>query len=111
MKVIPFDPGDIYGLQQFSANLGKLVCQFTMKWNSRVESWFCDFKTTTGENNSVRLVENSPLLKGTNRTGLDGDFVVLKFNKLCNEKITFDNFGTDWRMVYATKEELEKIGL
>jgi hypothetical protein len=106
MKIIPFSPS-ISSRQNFSVNLGELVCEFTMAWNSRASAWFCDFKTSTGENDSVRLVENSSLLEGTNRTGLDGDFRVLKFNKLCNDPITYDNLGSDWRLVFATRSEWE----
>mgnify|MGYP003291735085 CR=1 FL=1 len=106
MKIIPFYPS-ISSRQVFSVNLGELVCEFRMAWNSRVESWFCDFKTTTGENNSVRLVENSPLLEGTNRTGLKGDFRVLCFNAMASKNITYDNLGSDWKIVFGTDKEWE----
>ena len=106
MKIIPFSPS-ISSRQLFSVNLGELVCEFRMTWNSRVNSWFCDFKTSTGENDSVRLVENSPLLGGSNKTGLAGDFRVLKFNKLCQDPVTYDNLGTDWRLVFGTHDEWE----
>ena len=108
MKIIPFSP-TISSRQIFSVNLGELVCEFRMAWNSRVQSWFCDFKTSTGENNSVRLVENSPLLGGSNKTGLDGDFRVLKFNKLCQDPVTYDNFGSDWKLVFGTRSEWEAV--
>lgn len=107
MKIIPFSP-TISSRQVFNVNLGELVCEFRMAWNSRVNSWFCDFKTSTGENNSVRLVENSPLLGTLNGTGLAGDFRVLKFNKLCEDPITYDNLGSDWRLVFGTNDEWEK---
>ena len=68
-----------------------------------------DFKTSTGENDSVRLVENSDLLGDSNRTGLDGDFRVLKFNNLCNDPITYGNLGSDWRLVFGTKAEWEVV--
>lgn len=106
MKIIPFNPSDS-SRQNFSVNLGELVCEFSVSWNSRCNSWFCDFRTSTGENNSVRLVENSALLERINRTGLDGDFRVLKFNKLCEDPVTYDNFGTDWRLVFGTHSEWE----
>lgn len=106
MKIIPFSPS-ISSRQVFNVNLGELVCEFRMAWNSRVNSWFCDFKTSTGENNSVRLVEISPLLGTLNGTGLAGDFRVLKFNKLCEDPITYDNLGSDWRLVFGTNDEWE----
>ncbi len=106
MKIIPFYPS-LSSRQEFSVNLGELVCEFTMSWNSRAEAWFCDFRTSTGENDSVRLVEWSPLLKGINRTGLDGDFRVLKANRLCNDPITYDNLGSDWKLVFGTADEWE----
>lgn len=106
MKIIPFSPS-ISSRQIFSVNLGELVCEFRVTWNSRVNSWFCDFKTSTGENDSVRLVENSPLLGGSNKTGLAGDFRVLKFNKICADPITYDNFGSDWKMIFGTRSEWE----
>lgn len=107
MKIIPFSPS-ISSRQVFNVNLGELVCEFRMAWNSRVNSWFCDFKTSTGANYSVRLVETSPLLGSVNRTGLAGDFRVLKFNKLCEDPITYDNLGSDWRLVFGTNDEWEK---
>lgn len=106
MKIIPFNPSDS-SRQNFSVNLGELVCEFSVSWNSRCDSWFCDFRTSTGENNSVRLVENSSLLGSMNRTGLNGDFRVLKFNSLCTDPITYDNLGTDWRLVFGTRSEWE----
>ena len=104
MKIIPFTPS-VSSRQNFSVNLGELVCDFTFSWNQRVNAWFCDFVTTTGANYSVRLVEKSPLLGSVNRTGLKGDFRVLKFNNLTKESITYDNFGTDWKLVFLTDKE------
>lgn len=106
MKIIPFSP-TLSSRQNFSVNLSELVCEFTISWNERAEAWFCNFKTSTGENDSCRLVENSPILKGFNHTGLDGDFRVLKFTKDCTDPITFDNFGSDWKLVFGTSTEWE----
>ena len=39
MKIIPFSPS-LSSRQEFSVNLGELVCEFTMAWNSRAEAWF-----------------------------------------------------------------------
>ena len=108
MKIIPFSPS-VSSRQEFEVNLGELVCEFSVSWNSRCNSWFCDFRTSTGENDSVRLVENSDLLGSSNRTGLDGDFRVLKFNSLCNDPITYGNLGSDWRLVFGTKAEWEVV--
>lgn len=108
MKIIPFSPS-VSSRQEFDVNLGELVCTFKMAWNSRAGAWFCDFRTSTGENDSVRLVENSDLLGISNRTGLDGDFRVMKFNNLCNDPITYGNLGTDWRLVFGTKAEWEAV--
>ena len=47
------------------------------------------------------------MLKGINRTGLDGDFRVLKANRLCNDPITYDNLGSDWKLVFGTADEWE----
>lgn len=104
MKIIPFNPS-ISSRQNFSVNLGELVCEFSMSWNQRVDAWFCDFVTTSGANYSVRLVESSPLLGKVNRTGLKGDFRVLKFNSLGPDSISYDNLGTDWQLVFMTDEE------
>lgn len=104
MKIIPFNP-KISSKPVFSVNLGDLVCEFSFSFNERVQAWFCDFVTTSGANYSVRLVEWSPLLGKINRTGLDGDFRVLKYNKLGLDTITYDNFGTDWKLVFLTEEE------
>lgn len=104
MKVIPFDPS-VSAIQELNVNLGELVCDFVFTWNGRAGSWFCDFRTTAGSNNSIRIVEKTPLLGSTNRTGLNGDFRVLKFDKLSGEPVTYDNFGSVWKLVYATNDE------
>lgn len=104
MKIVPFTPS-ISSIQSFSVNLGELVCDFTLSWNVRSERWFCDFSTSSGHNLSVKLVESSSLLGIKNRTGLDGDFRVILVNSSCVEGITYDNFGTDWVLVYGTNEE------
>lgn len=108
MKIIPFSPS-LSSRQKFIVNLGELVCEFSMSWNSRVEAWYCNFKTSSGENNSVRLVERSPLLGKTNRTGLDGDFRVLKANAMCKTGITYGNLGSDWNLVFGTRKEWEEF--
>ena len=109
MKIIPFTPS-VSSKQNFSVNLGELVCDFTLSWNQRVEAWYCDFVTTTGANYSVRLVETSHLLGKVNRTGLKGDFRVIKFNRLGPDSITYDNLGTDWKLVFGTDDEWEEYG-
>lgn len=108
MKIIPFSP-KISSIQNFNVNLGELVCNFHILWNARAGSWFCDIETTTGKNCGMRLVENTPLLGATNRTGLKGDFRILKFNKLCSEPITYENFGSDWKLVFGTDKEWSLI--
>lgn len=107
MKIIPFDP-TISSVQEFNVNLGELVCDFVFTWNIRAGAWFCDFKTTTGNNNSVRIVEKTPLLGVVNATGLNGDFRVLKFDKMSGNPITYDNFGSVWKLVYATNDEWQE---
>lgn len=104
MRLIPFFP-NVSSHINFNVNLGELVCDFTFNWNVRIGSWFCDFRTSAGENKSVKIVEKSSLLGNSNFTGLNGDFRVLRTNKLCKEGITFDNFGSDWVLVYGSHEE------
>lgn len=106
MKIIPFDPG-VSSIQNFNVNLGELVCDFTIRWNIRAQAWFCDFQTSSGANNAVQLVENSPLLGDSNFTGLFGDFRVIKNNKSATSGITYDNLGSDWVIVYASYSEWE----
>lgn len=106
MKIIPFYPS-ISSRQSFSVNLGEQVCSFSIVWNLRAEAWFCDFKTSEGENFSVRLTENAPILGAVNALGLDGDFRVMKANKLAQDTITYDNLGSDWILVYGTNAEWE----
>lgn len=108
MKIVQFDPS-ISSRQNFNVNLGELVCDFLFHWNERASAWFCDFTTSSGANHSVRLIENSSLLKGINRTGLPGDFRVLKMNRMAADIITYDNFGTDWKLVYGLPSEWEFI--
>lgn len=108
MKTIPFDPS-ISSVQSFNVNLGELVCDFLVSWNHRDGHWYSDFVTSYGANYSVKLVENSPLLGAANRTTLAGDFRILKMNRLAEDRISYDNFGSDWLLVYGTTEEWEKF--
>lgn len=106
MKLIAFDPS-ISSRQKFNSNLGQMVCDFTFHWNERAGAWFCDFSTSEGANLSVRLIEQDALLGKMNRTGLKGDFRILRRNRMAENRITYDNFGTDWIMIYGTYEEWE----
>lgn len=108
MKIIPFDP-TLSSIQSFNVNLGELVCDFLLSWNFRDGHWYSDFVTSYGANYSVKLVENSPLLGNANRTSLDGDFRVLKTNRLAKNAITYDNLGTDWKLVFGTRKEWEEF--
>lgn len=108
MKVIPFDPS-VSSIQSFNVNLGELVCDFLVSWNYRDGHWYSDFVTSYGANYSVKFVENSPLLGNANRTTLAGDFRILKMNRLAADRIAYDNFGSDWKLVYGTPEEWEKF--
>lgn len=104
MKIIPFDP-KISAVQEFNVNLGQAVCDFVLTWNIRAGAWFCNFVTTNGRNNSVRLVENTPLLGRVNSTGLEGDFRVIKFDRTTEEGITYDNLGSKWKLVFGSNSE------
>ena len=106
MKIIPFNPS-LSSRQNFTVNLAEQVCSFTMVWNNRAGAWFCDFKTSVGENHSVRLVESSPLLGQVNNLGLSGDFRVLKSNRMGADKIAYGTLGSDWSLVYGTYDEWE----
>lgn len=108
MKVIPFDPS-VSSRQNFNVNLGELMCSFTFHWNSRVSSWYCDFSTTSGTNYSARIVEDRPILGAFNVTGLSGDFRCLKMSRDAADSISYDNFGTGWKLVYGTAEEWEEF--
>ena len=108
MKIIPFDP-KLSAYQSFNVNLGDFVCDFRFLWNGRCEAWFVDLTTDLGANNSIRLVESSPLLAKHSHLGFDGDFRVLKFNKFAPDRITYDNLGSDWKLVFGTKSEWEAL--
>ena len=91
-----------------SVNLGEVMCSFRFLWNLRDERWYCDFSSSEGRNDGVRIVENTPLLGDRNRIGADGDFRVLKANKSAGDRITYDNFGKDYILVWATASEWEE---
>lgn len=108
MKIIPFD-SSISSKQNFFVNLGKNMCKFDFSWNERCKAWFVDFSTSFGFKNSVRLVENSPLLNDSDVLGIDGFFKVLKTNQSGDNLITYDNLGKDWFLIYGTREEWESL--
>jgi len=108
MKIIPFDP-TISSYQQFTVNLGDFVCSFRLLWNERDSFWFCDFSTDAGENDSIRLVVNSPLLGSFSRLGYDGDFRLLKMDSSGVDIVNYSNFGTVWKLVFGTSDEWESF--
>lgn len=104
MKIIPFD-SSISADQKFNVNLGEMVCEFNIRWNIRAQAWFCNFVTSTGSNNGVRIVENSNLLKNQNSLGVTGDFRAVRMTKSGVDFISYDNFGKEWSLVYGTQNE------
>ncbi|MCF0223825.1 MAG: hypothetical protein HUK20_06115 [Fibrobacter sp.] len=104
MKMIPFYPSES-SRQEFSVNLGNMVGFFNVFWNERAKSWFFDLSTSSGAIYGVRIVESTPILPETNSLGLEGNIRVLKTNKLCKESITYDNFGSDWTLVFGYTDE------
>lgn len=104
MKVIPFDPS-ISSHQNFFINLGSAVCEFDFVWNGRAEAWFVSISTSSGALHSVRLIENTPLCSDGDKLDLGGYFKVIKTNAYGLNQITYDNLGSDWSLVFGSKEE------
>lgn len=92
-----------------SVNLGEVTCSFRFLWNERDMSWYCDFSSSNGKNLGVRIVKENFLLGDRNNIGADGDFRVLKANKTAGPDITYDNFGSDYILVWATSSEWEEF--
>lgn len=107
MMLIPFDAAN-GPYQSFNVNLGEFVCDFRFLWNERDEHWFADFNSSLGGKNvGVRLVEESPLLGGSNALGVDGDFRVVRTMRDAAVNITFENFGDGWSLIWGGKSEWE----
>lgn len=107
MITIPVDTSKSSYFTQ-SVNIGDVVCTFRFLWNLRDGHWYCDFSSTEGSNLGVRIVEETPLLAQKSRIGADGDFRVLKSNKSSVKGITYENFGTDYILVWASTDEWEE---
>lgn len=92
-----------------SVNLGDIVCGFRFLWNERDQFWYCDFSSSNGSNLGVRIVAENSLLGNRNLLGAEGDFRVLKANKTADDVITYENFGKDFILVWATSSEWEEF--
>lgn len=104
-KAIPFDPS-LSANQSFSVNVGDAQVKFTVQWNGRAGAWFCDFATSDGELCGIRLDAGRDLLTDPDLLGLPGNFRLLQFTAMA-DAVGYANFGSDWRLVYATTEEWE----
>lgn len=108
MVIIPIDTSRSSHFT-LSVNLDEIVCNFRFLWNLRDECWYCDFGSSNGENHGVRIVMYTELLGNKNNLGADGDFRVLKANRTAEDKITYDNFGSDYILVWGTSSEWEEF--
>lgn len=93
----------------FSVNIGDVMCNFRFLWNERDSSWYCDFSSSNGSNLGVKLVKDNNLLGSRSRIGADGDFRVLKTNKTAYDDITYENFGSDYSLVWGSTAEWEEF--
>lgn len=91
-----------------SVNIGEVICSFRFLWNERDQNWYCDFRSGNGENLGVRIVKENALLGSRSNLGADGDFRVLKANKTAGNDITYENFGSDYILVWASTSEWEE---
>ena len=107
MVIIPIDTRQSSHIMM-SVNLGEFTCRFRLLWNERDGYWYCDFQSSNGNNDGVRLVEETPLLGDKNRLGYDGDFRVLKAVKTAEDHISYENLGKDYSLVFATSAEWEE---
>lgn len=108
MIIVPIDTAQSSYITM-SVNIGDAVVKFRLLWNQRDDSWYCDFKTSSGENDGIRLVPETPLLGPRNRLGVDGDFRVIKVVKTAPNDINYKNLGKDYNLVFATSAEWEEF--
>lgn len=90
-----------------SCNVGRNSVSFRLLWNERDGAWYCDFESSEGANNGVRLVVNSRLLRSKNHVSTGGDFVILKSEISSTESLGFKNLGDVYRLYYLNQEDLE----
>ncbi len=92
-----------------AVNISDVVCNFRFLWNERDSSWYCDFSSSNGQNLGIKVVRDNGLLGSRSNIGADGDFRVLKANKTAEDKITYENFGNDYILVWGTSSEWEEF--
>lgn len=90
-----------------SCNVGENSVSMRLLWNERDAHWYCDFESSDGKNNGVRLVENSLLLRNDNRVSPGGDFVILKQETSSDLKLGFDSLGNVFKMYFLNSEDLQ----
>lgn len=86
------------------------VCTLRIKWNVRNETAYLTF--TDRFNNTlqnIKIVPNWPLLRHL-KGSIDfrGDFVAVAINSAAGNEITYENFGTDYRLLYLTPAEVQR---
>lgn len=92
-----------------SVNVGGVSLSMRLLWNGRDSAWYADFESADGKNNGVKLVVNTPLLGNKNRCLVEGDLVLLQSVTDDGHDLGFDNLGTEFSLIYMTKEEVTEL--
>ena len=92
-----------------SVNVGGVSLSIRLLWNGRDAAWYADLESADGKNNGVKFVVNTPLLANKNRVLKEGDLVILQNVTADDAVLGFDNLGTDFVLMYMTKDEMSRF--
>jgi hypothetical protein len=93
--------------------LGGVVLNLELRWQTREAVWCIDIYDANGDTilTGVKLTENTSVDLGYYKPELpEGHLWVLRFESSA-DKITRDNLGTAFQLVYLTEEEEIGAGL
>lgn len=91
-----------------SVNVGDVSLSIRFYWNDRDGHWYLDLESVDGRNSGVRLIPNTPLLKGKNKCLTAGDLIVLQSKTEKIVSLGYDNLGSDFELFYMSSGEVSQ---
>jgi hypothetical protein len=93
----------------FTVSLENVFCKFRLMWNTKSQFWMVN--TYEEPENGViihglKIIPNYPFLF-TYGPSFPGQLICLKVGNDTEEEITYNNFGTGWRLIYLDEDEFE----
>jgi hypothetical protein len=109
MLEIPVNP-QISSDFTFTVILDLVECKFRLIWNTKTQYWMVNIYEEPDNNlifNGLKILPNYPFLY-TYGPSFSGEIICLKMGRDTEEEITYDNFGTGWKLFYFTAEEFSE---